>query len=548
MEKEKIFHASLSANFEIRASKDEEMIERVPLLLAENMTKEIGVELNPWALVSFIAYLGLIIGIGVYSSRFSSEGITNYFIGGRRMNRLVVALSAVVSGRSSWLLLGFTGMAYTQGASALWAAVGYTVIEFFLFFFYAPRLRSFTEQYDCITLPDFFAARFNDRNGTLRILLVLVIIIFLGAYIAGQFLAGGKAFASSFGLPEWEGILITSLIVLGYTVLGGFMAVSLTDMVQAFFMIFALLILPLMAIIDFGGWGAVQKELNAFDASHMDLMAISTGGLIGFLGIGLGSTGNPHIISRYMSIDDPKKLKYSAYMGTVWNVLMAFGALMIGLVGRAYFPAEAMLPAQDPENVYPLLAQQQLPGIIFGLILASIFAAIMSTCDSQLLVLSAAVVRDVYQKILKKGEELPQREMVLISRVVVVSLVLLALLLGFLMKDVIFTVVLFAWAGVGGAIGPVSIMALFWKRTTHAGALAGMLTGMLVTLFWYNLPAIKSSIGPLPGWLDTLLYADLYELLPAFGLSILVSILVSLATERTEDSEDMFRVMKGEQD
>ncbi len=309
-------------------------------------------------------------------------------------------------------------------------------------------------------------------------------------------------------------------------------------------MIFALLVLPLMAIIDFGGWDAVQKELNAFDASHLDVMAISTGGLIGFLGIGLGSTGNPHIISRYMSIDDPKKLKYSAYMGTLWNVLMAFGALMIGLVGRAYFPAEAMLPGNDPENVYPLLAQEQVPAIIFGLIVASIFAAIMSTCDSQLLVVSSAVVRDVYQKIFKKGEELPQKEMVLISRSVVVVLVVLSLFLGFLMENVIFTVVLFAWAGVGGAIGPVSVLALFWKRTTHAGVLAGMLTGMLVTLFWYNLSAIKEAIGPLPEWLNSLLYAELYELIPAFGLSILVTVLVSLATERPNGSEEMFRVMK----
>ncbi len=519
---------------------------RLPLLLSENVTKELGVELDPWALTSFIAYLLLIIGIGFYSSRFSSQGLANYFIGGRKMNRLVVALSAVVSGRSSWLLLGFTGLAYTRGASAIWAAIGYTVVEFFLFFFYAPRLRTFTERYDCITLPDFFAARFDDKRGILRIVLVLVIFLFLGSYTSGQFLAGGKTFASSFGLAEWEGVLITSLIVLAYTVLGGFMAVSLTDMVQAFFMIFALLVLPLMAIIDFGGWGAVQKELASFDPAHLDVMAISAGGAFGFLGIGLGSTGNPHILSRYMSIDDPKKLKYSAYMGTVWNVLMAFGALMIGLVGRVYFPEVGMLPNEDPENVYPLLAQEQLPGIVFGLIVASIFAAIMSTCDSQLLVVSSAVVRDVYQKILKKGEELPQRRMVLMSRTVVVVLVALALLLGFLLEDVIFTVVLFAWAGVGGAIGPVSVLALFWKRTTHAGALAGMLTGMFVTLFWYNLGAIKDALPELPALLDRLLNPDLYELIPAFGLSILVTVLVSLFTRKPEESEEMFRVMKNQ--
>lgn len=514
------------------------------LLLTENVTRELGVELDPWALSSFIAYLALIVGIGIYSARFSSQGIANYFIGGRKMNRLVVALSAVVSGRSSWLLLGLTGMAYMRGASALWAAVGYTVVEFFLFFFYAPRLRSFTERYDCITLPDFFAARFNDKRGILRIVLVLVIVIFLGSYTAGQFIAGGKAFASSFGLARWEGILITAVIVLAYTVLGGFLAVSLTDMIQAFFMIFALFALPVIAIWNFGGWNEVLTELENFDPTRIDPMAISTGSLIGFLGIGLGSTGNPHILSRYMSIDDPKRLKYSAYMGTLWNVLMAFGAVLIGMVGRAYFPEIGMLPGSDEENVYPLLAQEQLPGIIFGLVVASIFAAIMSTCDSQLLVVSSAIVRDLHQKLVKKGAELPQKELVLYSRITVVALVVLALLLGFLFEDVIFSVVLFAWAGVGGAIGPVSILALFWKGSTHQGVLSGMLTGMFVTLIWYNLEAIKGFLPTLPSSIDRVLNPEVYELLPAFLLSIVVTVLVSLFTRRPEGSEEMFKVMK----
>jgi Na+/proline symporter len=235
-------------------------------------------------------------------------------------------------------------------------------------------------------------------------------------------------------------------------------------------------------------------------------------------------------------------------MGTIWNILMAFGALMIGLIGRAHFPELGMLPSDDPENVYPLLAQDQLYAIVFGLVVASIFAAIMSTCDSQLLVVSSAVVRDVYQKIFKKGEELPQREMVRISRAVVILLVIISLLLGFLMKDVIFTVVLFAWAGVGGAIGPVSILALFWRRTTHAGVIAGMLTGMLTTLLWYNLGTVKQLLGPLPSWLDSFLYADLYELIPAFVLSILVAVIVSLFTKKPEGAEKMFAAMKGKEE
>lgn len=519
----------------------------IPLLLTERMTEGIGVDLNLWALLSFVAYLGLIIGIGVYSSRFSSQGITNYFIGGRKMGRWVVALSAVVSGRSSWLLLAFTGAAYLKGASALWMAVGYTIVEFLLFFFYAPRLRRFTEHYDCITLPDFFAVRFNDRSGVLRVILVLVIVLFLGSYTSGQFIAGGTAFSSSFGLEAWEGILITALIVLAYTVLGGFMAVSLTDMVQAFFMIFALLILPTIGMIGVGGWDSLSNELRAIDPRQLDPMDLSAGALISSLGIGLGSTGNPHIISRYMSIDDPKELRFSAYVGTLWNVLMAFGAVFIGLVGRAYFQEVAELPNGDHETILPFLAQHQLPGLLFGLIVASIFAAIMSTCDSQLLVVSSAIVRDIYQKLIRKGEELPQWDMVILSRAVVFLLVVVALLLGFLFERAINPIVLFAWAGVGGAIGPVSIIALFWERSTYPGVVAGMLTGMGVTVFWYNLPTIKSFLPPLPELLDFLLEPALYELIPAFGSSIIVTVLVSCCTRKPEGAEEMFRVMKGKE-
>ena len=499
------------------------------LLLSQGI-QSVDVEVDAWALVTFIAYLLIIIGIGIYSARFSSKGLAHYFIGGREINRLVVALSSVVSGRSAWLLLGFTGMAYVQGASAVWAALGYTIVEFLLLFFYAPRIRSFTEAYDCITLPDFFSARFNDTKGYLRVILVIIIFIFLGSYISAQFVAGGKAFASSFGVAQNNGIIITAAIVVLYTVLGGFLAVSLTDVIQAFFMVIALLVLPVMAMVQFGGWGAVSAELASLKSGLVDPFAIGFGAMIGFLGIGLGSTGNPHIISRYMSIDDPKQLRFSAYLGTIWNVLMAAGAVLVGLVGRAYFPEQDMLIASDPENIYPMLAEQQLPSVIFGLIAASIFAAIMSTCDSQLLVVSSAVVRDIYDKLINKNRVTSQKTLVVYSRIVVVALVILALLMAFFFQELVFWLVLFAWAGVGAAIGPISILALFWRQTTWAGAMAGMLTGTAVTLIWYNVPALKES---------------LYELIPAFIGSILVTIVVSWFTRPPENTGDMFSSMQG---
>ncbi len=470
---------------------------------------------GPAAIGAFVFYLLVVVAIGLASARFSSTGISEYFVGGRRMGRFVVALSAVVSGRSAWLLLGVTGMAYARGASAVWAVVGYIVVELLLFLFFAPRLRRFTERHDCITVPDYFAARFDDRSGALRTLLVAVILLFLVGYVAGQFVGGGKAFAAGFGLAPTTGVLLTAGIVLAYTMTGGFLAVSLTDMIQAIFMLFALVVLPAIATAQRGGPGPVLSELAALDPALVDPAALSLGAAIGFLGIGLGSPGSPHILARYMSISDPRQLRASAWIGTTWNALMAAGALWIGLVGRAWYPEVSMLPGADTENLYPVLAQQHLPPVLFGAVVASIFAAIMSTADSQLLVAASSVVRDVYEKVIRRGEEVPQRRLVLLSRLVVCALVVLAVAFGLAADQLVFWLVLFAWAGLGAALGPTAILALFWRRTTRAGVMAGVVAGTLTTIGWYFAPALK---------------ARMYELVPGFAAGLAATIVVSLLT------------------
>jgi SSS family solute:Na+ symporter len=485
---------------------------------------------NGYAVVAFVGYLLIVTGIGVYASRFSSAGVSEFFLGGRKMGRFVVALSAVVSGRSAWLLLGVSGMAYANGPSAAWAVVGYIVAEVFLFIFYAGRLRRFSEAHDCVTLPDFFAARLGDRTGLLRAVLAVVILIFMVSYVSSQFVGGGKAFAASFNLDPTSGILLTAVIVLLYTTLGGFLAVSLTDALQACFMIFALVVLPILAIADRGGLGIVVDQLQAIDPRMIDPYAIAIGAAIGLLGIGLGSPGNPHILVRYMSIDDPAQLRYSAVIGTIWNVVMAWGALFIGLVGRVYFPDVSMLPAQDTENLYPMLAQLHLHPVLFGIVVASIFAAIMSTADSQLLVATSSVVRDVYERLIAKDRALPQRTLVVYSRAVVVVLVAAALALGFAAEGLVFWLVLFAWAGLGAALGPTSILALYWKRTTAAGVIAGLITGTVVTIVWDQTPALNGM---------------LYELVPAFAASLLVTIVVSYLTKAPDDVDGMFDIMEG---
>jgi SSS family solute:Na+ symporter len=489
----------------------------------------VQISADPFAVASFIGYLAIVIGIGIASARFSSGGVSEFFVGGRKMHRFVVALSAVVSGRSAWLLLGVTGMAYTMGASAVWTVVGYITVEMFLFLFYARRIRHFAEAHDCVTLPDFFAARFGDRSGVLRSILIVIILLFMVGYVSAQFVGGGKAFAGSFGLDQQLGVVLTALIVVVYTTLGGFLAVSLSDMLQACIMIVALVLVPTLAILDFGGLGPVVDQLGTFDPTSIDPFALTIGAAIGALGIGLGSPGNPHIIVRYMSIADPDQLRYSAVVGTVWNVVMAWGALFIGLTGRVYFPDVAMLPNADTEQLYPLLAAQHLHPVFFGIVVASIFAAIISTADSQLLVAASSVVRDLYEKILHRDETVPQRLLVRYSRMVVVLLVIAALGFGVLAQELVFWLVLFAWAGLGAAIGPTSILALYWRGTTREGVVAGLVTGTVVTIVWQYTPFLE----PL-----------LYELVPAFALSLVATIVASRLTAPPANADELLESMR----
>jgi SSS family solute:Na+ symporter len=469
---------------------------------------------GPLALAAFAGYLLLVLAIGVYATRFSSRGVGEFFLGGRRMNRFVVALSAVVSGRSAWLLLGVTGVAYTRGASAIWTVTGYTLVELVLFLTLAPRIRAFAEKYDSVTLPDVFAARFDDRDGRLRLTLAVVLLIFMVGYVSAQFTAGGKAIGASFGLAPGTGVLITAGIVLGYTMTGGFLAVSLTDTLQAVFMLVGLVLLPVMAFRDGGGFGPVMTELAAFDPSLVDPMALGLGVWLGAVGIGLGSPGNPQITIRFMSIADPSQLRFAAGLATFWNVVMGVGAVAIGLAGRFLIPDVAALPGADPESIYPVLAQQHLPPLLFGVVVASIFAAIMSTADSQLLVGASTVARDVYEKVLNRDRDVDPRRLVWISRLVVAALVAAALILGVVAEDVVFWLVLFAWGGLGAAIGPPLILALYWNGTTRAGVVSGMAVGTLVTVVWELIPVLKDA---------------LYGLIPAFFLSAFAVVAVSLA-------------------
>lgn len=493
------------------------------------------VHVGDQALIAFIGYLVMIVIVGLLAARFSSKDISNFFIGGRQMNLFVVAISAVVSGRSAWLLLGLTGMAYTMGLSALWAAAGYIIAEFFLFLYFAPRIRRFSEKTDCITIPDFFEERFADRTGVLRAIVAIIIIIFMLAYVSAQFVAGGKTFSAGFELTPQQGILLTALIILFYTIIGGFLAVSITDTIQGVIMIVALIVLPVVVIIHLGGFAQFYvhaSQIATPGGSFTNAFALGGGALIGFLGIGLGSVGNPHIIARYMSIKDPQKLKMTALVGTVSNILMALGALLTGMAGRIYFPDVNMLPLQDAENLYPTLASEHLHPVMFGVVIASIFAAIMSTADSQLLVAASALVRDIYEKMIFKKKVVSQQKLVATSRWFVLLLVILSLVLAFVAENIVFWLVLFAWAGLGAALGPTSILSLYWRNATRSGIIAGILSGAFTVIVWNRIDVLKDFM---------------YELVPAFFIAFVVTIVVSRFTAKTPNNDKIFNQITDKQ-
>lgn len=483
---------------------------------------------NPVALVAFLFTLLLPIFVGfLVMKRTKTE--EDFFVGGRAMDKIVVALSAVSSGRSSWLVLALSGMAYAKGVSAVWAAVGYIVAEMFQFVYMGMRLRRFSEKYNCITVPDYFEARFRDESKILRILASIIIALFLTAYVGAQFNAGAKSLSTALGLSPFTALLISALLILIYMVLGGFIAVAYNDVIRAVIMIVGLVILPVVAIAKVGGSGAMLSILQQLNPKYVDPFSLGMGGLIGFLGIGFGSPGQPHIIVRYMAIDNPDKLRASTVIGTFWNVVLAWGAIFTGLVGRALYPDVSMLPNKSAEMIYLVLSSDFFGPLLYGILVGGVFAAILSTADSQLLVVASTIVRDFYQEVIEKGKKLDEDRVLFLSRVVVIAAGILAMLLAYFAKDIIFWLVLFAWGGLGAAIGPTLILSLYWKRTTKWGIVAGFIVGTFTTIIWKLY--LKATTG-------------IYELVPAFLFSLLATIVVSLMTKPPENVDELMSDMK----
>lgn len=477
-------------------------------------------------LVTFIVYLVGMLAIGIFFYRMTNS-LSDYVLGGRGLGPGVAALSAGASDMSGWLLLGLPGSAYVSGFSSAWIAIGLAIGAYINWQFVARRLRSYSEvSNNSITIPDYLENRFRDSSKVLRMISALVILIFFTFYTSSGLVAGGKLFESSFGLEYTTALWIGAIVIISYTFLGGFLAVSWTDFIQGLLMFAALIVVPIVAISEVGGWDQTVQKVGALNPDGLDIYAgTTTLGIISLLAWGLGYFGQPHIITRFMALKSVRDVPKARLIGTVWMVIGLFGAIFTGFAGIAYF---ADKPLADPETVFMDLSQILFNPLVAGILLAAILSAIMSTIDSQLLVSSSAVAEDFYKAIFRR--EASQKELVRVGRISVAVIALIAILLAMNPESSVLNLVSYAWGGFGAAFGPIILFSLFWKRTNRNGALAGIISGAIVVVVWEKLS------GGL---------FDLYEIVPGFIISSLAIIFVSLITlHPNEEIENEFEEAK----
>ena len=489
--------------------------------------------MNTIILIAIAVYLVGMLAIGFkYSNNKTSE---DFYLGGRKLGPIVTAMSTEASDMSAYLLMGVPGLALFCGvAEASWTAIGLSVGTWLNWLIVAKRLRRYSAKLGSITVPDFLATRFHDNTKLIETLGALTIIVFFVPYTASGFAACGKLFNSLFGFDYMPAMLISAAVIVAYCALGGFMAASVTSLIQSIVMTFALIVVCFFGINAAGGWGAVMENarsvpgyLNLFAStsiqsetagSYTFLMIVST------LAWGLGYFGMPHILVHFMAVEDEEKLSLSRRVGSVWCVISLGVAVLIGIIGFGMTKTGALaLPGSEPEaenmivNVAHLIAQKGVfAAIIGGFILAGILAATMSTADAQLLGAASGVTKNLLNDVM--GLKLDDRKNMLIARITVVGVAILGVIFASNPNSSIFRVVSFAWAGFGATFGPVMLFALFWKRCNKQGAIAGMASGMVMIFVWKFLIAPKGGIFAI------------YELLPAFVVSCAAIVVVSLLT------------------
>ena len=489
--------------------------------------------------IAIVVYLAAMLAIGIWCAK-KNNSVDDFYLGGRKLGPLVTAMSAEASDMSSWLLMGLPGVAYISGlAEASWTAIGLAIGTYINWLIVARRIRLYSHRLGAITVPQFFSKRWKDDRNLLAAIAAVVIIIFFIPYLASGFSACGKLFASLFGTDYVTAMVISGAVIVIYTVTGGFLAASFTDLVQSIIMTVALLIVLCFATSQAGGLDAVMTNAQSL-AGYLSLTHIHdavTGGsspyslltICSLLAWGLGYFGMPHILLRFMAIEEEKKLTISRRVATTWVVISMAVAVFIGVVGNAMTAAGTLGHLADSETIIvqisSLLSQYGvLAALLAGVILAGILAATMSTADSQLLAASSSVSQNLAVEFFHL--KIDGKKSVLMARGTMVIISLIAMFLARDPDSSVFRVVSFAWAGFGAAFGPVVLFSLFWKRSNKWGALAGMLSGGVMVFVW------KYLIAPIGGiW-------GIYELLPAFIVSSLMIVIVSLATEKPDQETE----------
>ena len=508
-------------------------------------------------LISMVLYMCVVIGIGVYFAKRANQNSDNYYLGGRSLGPWVAAFSAEASDMSGWLLMGLPGLAYWCGlADAFWTAIGLAIGTYINWLLVAKRLRRYSHVAgNSITLPEFFSNRFHETKKVILTISSLFILIFFCVYAASCFVTCGKLFSSIFGAPYIPMMLCGVAFVVIYTFLGGFLAESASDFMQAIIMVFALLVVLVSGTIAAGGIGEVFENIKNIpgflEFFNIASPAVNEAGeqivengaplfnealpypllsVASMLAWGLGYFGMPQVLLRFMAIRRSDELTKSRRVATVWVLISLLAAVTIGLVGRAFAPT-AFITKSSAENIFSYLASMLMHPLFAGLVMAGILAATISSSDSYLLIAASAFSKNLFQGVFHTKAN--DKQVMVVSRVTLIVIALIGSLIALDENSVIFTIVSFAWAGFGATFGPLMLFSLFWKRTTRAGAIAGMLSGGAMVFIWNYL------VKPLGGMFG------IYELLPAFIVSCIFIVVVSLITKApSKEILDEFELAK----
>lgn len=448
-----------------------------------------------------LVYMILLLLIGYYSS-LKTKSREDFFLASRSLGSWVTAISSTASSESGWVVLGFVGLAYKEGVVALWTAIGCLFGYFINLYLLAPRLREKAKSLNSLTLLDYISDSYDKNGNLLRITSSIIILLSLLGYVSAQMTAVGKAMNAFLPVDYKYGVIIGGIVIIVYTLIGGFRAVSYTDFVQGLIMVFALIVMPLIVLIECGGYFNVINTLNEKSPEMVFIFGnregfTLLGFILGLLGIGLGYPGQPHVITRYMAAKSEEKIRQSQIIAMIWGTLVFYGAGILGISGRLLLPE-----LNDPEQLFPILSKSLLNPIIAGIMLAAVLSAIMSTVSSQLLVISSTLSRDLLDRALMRLQS--EKEALLIGRLSILIMGIFSIFIALTEIRIVFWFVLFAWSGLGASFGPLILSSLKYKNITKLGAFFSVVSGFLTTIIW-KVSGLSDSI--------------IYELIPAFLIS-----------------------------